>query len=88
MIEKKEGKEGSNPQTLMRIKREFEAQRLQLEQHDQSIKRHEEDLEEQLAKIETMREILEENSSKDIITFILLGTSISLAFLWGAEKPQ
>lgn len=64
MIEKKEGVGEDN--AFANIKHEFEAQRQQLQEHDECIKKHEEGLEDQLARIETMREILDENSSKKI----------------------
>lgn len=61
MIEKKEGVSDDN--AFANIKHEFEAQRQQLQEHDECIKKHEEGLEDQLARIETMREMLDENSN-------------------------
>lgn len=61
MVQEREENE-ENP--LMKIKRDFESQRLQLQEHDECIKKHEESFEDQMARIETMREILDDNASK------------------------
>lgn len=58
--------DGENDAALAKIKHQFDVQRQQLEEHGQSIKKHEEQFEDQLARIEMMREILDENSSKKI----------------------
>ena len=63
MIEKKRQDSGDET-SLAKIKYQFDAQRLQLQEHGQFIKKHEEQFEDQLARIEMMREILDENSSK------------------------
>ena len=63
MIEKKAYESGDDT-SLAKIKHQFDAQRLQLQEQGQCIKKHEEQFEDQLARIEMMREILDENSSK------------------------
>ena len=63
MIEKK-SYDNEDETSLAKIKHQFNEQRLQLEEHGQCIKKHEEQFEDQLARIEMMREILDENSSK------------------------
>lgn len=65
MIDKK-NYDGEDDAALAKIKHQFDVQRQQLEEHGQSIKKHEEQFEDQLARIEMMREILDENSSKEI----------------------
>jgi hypothetical protein len=71
MIEKK-GYDGGDESSLAKIKHQFDAQRLQLQEHGQFIKKHEEQFEDQLARIEMMREILDENSSKDCSTRVVV----------------
>ena len=53
-----------NSMVEKKIQQDFEAQCQWLQEHDKCIKNCEESLEDQLAKIEMMREILDENSSK------------------------
>ncbi len=71
MIEKN-GYDGGDESSLAKIKHQFDAQRLQLQEHGQFIKKHEEQFEDQLARIEMMREILDENSSKDCSTRVVV----------------
>lgn len=73
MIEKKSGYDDEGDETsLAKIKHQCEAQRLQLREHGQCIKKHDEQFEDQLARIEMMREMLDENSSKDLLHIILI----------------
>ena len=74
MIERKSYESGDET-SLAKIKHQFDAQRVQLQEHGQCIKKHEEQFEDQLARIEMMREILDENSnhigSENSVRFIL-----------------
>ena len=70
MIEKK-GQDSGDESSLAKIKYQFDAQRLQLQEHGEFIKKHEEQFEDQLARIEMMREILDENSSKSLVVIAI-----------------
>ncbi|XP_028407738.1 uncharacterized protein LOC114530326 [Dendronephthya gigantea] len=63
MIEKKAYDSGDDT-SLAKIKHQFDAQCLQLQEQGQCIKKHEEQFEDQLARIEMMREMLDENSNQ------------------------
>ena len=69
MIERKSYDSGDET-SLAKIKHQFDAQRVQLQEHGQCIRKHEEQFEDQLARIEMMREILDENSSKNFVRFV------------------
>ena len=74
MIERKNYDSGDES-SLAKMKHQFDAQRVQLQEHGQCIKKHEEQFEDQLARIEMMREILDENSSKD-------SCQVVIKYLW------
>ena len=66
-----------NSMVEKKIQQDFEAQCQRLQEHDKCIKNCEEGLEDQLAKIEMMREILDENSSKK--------SERSHSLVWGSQ---
>ncbi|XP_046845131.1 uncharacterized protein LOC124438981 isoform X2 [Xenia sp. Carnegie-2017] len=81
MIDKKTNDDPCNEVSLVKIKHQFNQQHLQLQEHGQCIKRHEEQFEDQLARIEMMREMLDENSmfSKRCLSLSEIVNQLSLS---------